>query len=124
MKRILLVGALLADIVIASAQMATTMHNSSNMHSKTAIRVADLMQPIRSNVSADYAGATIKKAYIIKKNGDISYEVLIKNNKTKWELFYDKDGRFIEKSEMKNPFDIITEDGNVYDPYLYSNGLY
>ena len=67
------------------------------------MKEADLLKPIKENISKDFAGAKFERAFKEDKNGVESYIVIVKLNDSNWKLEYDKEGKFVKKTEAKKP---------------------
>jgi hypothetical protein len=113
MKKVLFVIALCVSVVIANAQeqkvekttktTTKTVEKTTLTPAKTAVKEAELLQPIKDNIAKDFAGAKIDKALKNDVKGVVTYEVRITKDNAKWTLVYDKEGKFIKKEEMKKP---------------------
>jgi hypothetical protein len=117
MKKVLFVIALCVSVSLANAQnqnapKTTTpptpapkvMKAPAAMPTRTVVKEAELLQPIKDNIAKDFTGAKLNVSFKIEAKGVVTYEVHVtaKDN-VRWTLVYDKDGKFIKKEEMKMP---------------------
>jgi hypothetical protein len=69
---------------------------------RTPVKTEDLQKTITDNIHKDYIGFTIKEATENVANNITTYEVVIAKGTTQETLLYDKDGKFLKKTEVKN----------------------
>jgi hypothetical protein len=108
MKKIMLITVLFTFAVMVNAQekketMKETKKTEMKVQkpAKLMISEADLMKPIKDDLAKNFAGVTFEKAFKMgTKDGDI-YKVIVMKDNVKWNLEYDKEGKFIKKTEMK-----------------------
>jgi hypothetical protein len=99
MKKLILLFVMGLSFVITNAQpQAAAKTKASN----SPVKVTDLPKAILDNVAKDYAGFTIKDANLIENEGTSNYHVNIVNGTTSEMLVYDKDGKFIHKSQANS----------------------
>jgi hypothetical protein len=109
MKKLMFVAVLCISFLIANAQNGvggvtketTKTEKMSQKPVKTMLKEAELMQPIKDDITKNYMGAKIEKALKIDSKGVVTYKVIIMKDNEKWDLTYDKDGKFIKKAEKK-----------------------
>lgn len=88
-------SALLLTLIVGFSAFA-------NAQSKTPVKTSDLQKSITNYISSDYAGYTIKNAYKVDRNKQITYDVnVMKDNKITC-LAFDNSGKFIKVMEKKN----------------------
>jgi hypothetical protein len=99
MKKLSLILVLVMSIVIANAQPKAPARTKSN---NVPVKITDLPKAITENVAKDFAGFSIKDANLVEREGVSHYIVDISKGATTETLVYDKDGKFIKKSESKS----------------------
>ena len=94
MKKALSVLVLFMAVLIVSAQTTTTSNAKS---SKVSVKTSELQKSVTDNVAKDFPGFTIKEAFSVTKDTDVTYEVIIVKGTTSETLVYDKEGKFVKK---------------------------
>ncbi len=95
MKKALSVLVLFMAVLVVSAQTTTTTTNAKS--TKVSVKVTELQKSITDNVAKDFPGFTIKEAFSVTKDTDVTYEVIIVKGTTSETLVYDKEGKFVKK---------------------------
>ena len=108
MKKIMLIVVLFTFAAMVNAQeKKETMKETKKTEmkaqdpSKMMVSEANLMQPIKDDLAKNFSGAKFEKAIKIESNNGNMYKVIVMKDNVKWDLMYDKDGKFIKKTEMK-----------------------
>jgi hypothetical protein len=89
MKKLFLIIVLVIAAISANAQ-------------RTPVKTGDLQKAIIDNIHKDYTRFTIRGATKNVTNNITTFEVAIAKGTTQETLLYDKDGRFLKKTGLKN----------------------
>jgi len=72
-----------------------------NAQTKVEVKKADLPKAIIDNITKDYAGFDIQKAFKMTKNNQSSFEVIVGKGNDKEKLEYSAAGAFVKKEAVK-----------------------
>jgi hypothetical protein len=99
MKKLSLLLVMVMTVLIANAQPKAPANAKS---SSTPVKITDLPKAITDNIAKDYIGFTIKDANLVEREGVSHYHINIMKGATTETLVYDKDGKFLKKSEANS----------------------
>lgn len=99
MKKIFLMFLTVLFVSFVFAQNQTVVKPTNNAKARVEVKTSDLKKEITDNIAKDYAGYTIEKSFKIEKEKVITYNIVIAKGDVKSLLVYDKDGKFLKKSE-------------------------
>ncbi|NTW33381.1 MAG: hypothetical protein HGB12_12290 [Bacteroidetes bacterium] len=98
MKRIVLLIIIATTFTLANAQNAKLV-TTAKQNQKTSIKIAELQKTITDNITNEFSNCKILEAYKLG-DGAVVYQVVVEKDAKKVYLYYDKDGKFLSKTEM------------------------
>ena len=66
------------------------------------MHVKDLPEAVKEAIRKEYSKGKMKKAQMITRNSEITYEVIVKSDKKKFELALDPNGKILKTEDVTN----------------------
>ncbi len=90
------------EFVMDKKEMSVVMNEKGDLlELETVIKESELPQAVENSLSRDFAGYKIKECEKTDTQGLITYEMVARKNKEKFELIFDTNGKLISKEEIK-----------------------
>ncbi len=80
----------------------TSSFSRSSSGGGVSVKVSDLPQAIRDNISKEYPGFTIKDASSVSGKSGLNYQVNVSKGSENETLLYDNTGKFLKKWSSKS----------------------
>jgi hypothetical protein len=111
MKKVILLLVLGLAVTFVNAQdttkstkKTTTKTNATTDKSiKTPVKTADLLKAITDDLATNYKDYTVTSAFKVIKGDVTKYSVNVEKGTSKFRLFYDADGKFLNKVDSVKP---------------------